>query len=85
MATKEPTRKTTTPRKTAAPRKATTPRTRTRRTPAPDAAPLEQPGDDRIRERAYQFFIERGGTPGDPVADWLRAESELNAERSLDS
>jgi len=81
MPTKEPARprKTTTPRKTT---KTTTPRTKTRR-PAPVS--LDPPGDDRIRERAYQFFLERGGRPGDPLADWLRAESELIAERSIQS
>jgi hypothetical protein len=67
-----------TPRKTT-----TTSRPRTRRAAPP--APLEQPGFDQIRERAYQLFVERGGAPGDPVADWLRAESELIAERTIES
>ncbi|HEY2434965.1 MAG TPA: DUF2934 domain-containing protein [Vicinamibacterales bacterium] len=35
------------------------------------------PGDEQIRQRAYQFFLERHGAPGDPLADWLRAEREL--------
>jgi hypothetical protein len=30
-----------------------------------------------IRERAYFIYLERGGAPGDPQADWLRAEREL--------
>ena len=30
-----------------------------------------------IARRAYQLFLERGGLHGDPLADWLRAESEL--------
>jgi hypothetical protein len=38
------------------------------------------PGEEQIRLRAYQFFLERGGVPGDPVADWVRAEQDLIAE-----
>jgi hypothetical protein len=38
------------------------------------------PGEEQIRLRAYQFFLERGGVPGDPVADWIRAERDLIAE-----
>lgn len=37
------------------------------------------PSDDEIRERAYQIYLERGGAPGDPVADWTQAERELRA------
>lgn len=32
--------------------------------------------DERIRERAYQLYVERGESPGSPEEDWLRAESE---------
>ena len=32
---------------------------------------------DQIRERAYFLSLERGGGPGDPEADWARAEREL--------
>jgi hypothetical protein len=32
----------------------------------------------RIRERAYRRWIEQGGS--DPIADWLTAERELDAE-----
>lgn len=71
------------PRASAAPK-------RVRRTPAvvspqkprrktPPQA-FQYPGEDAIRVRAYQFYVERGGAPGDPHADWLRAESELIAE-----
>ena len=35
--------------------------------------------NDDIRLRAYQLYVERHGAPGDPVADWLRAERELTA------
>ena len=33
--------------------------------------------DSRIRERAYEIYLERGEGPGDEMADWLRAEREL--------
>lgn len=42
-----------------------------------------EPSHEDIRARAYQIFQSRGGQPGDPVADWLRAESELRRERGL--
>ena len=32
---------------------------------------------DRIRERAYHIFLDRGTGHGDPVADWLDAQIEL--------
>jgi hypothetical protein len=32
----------------------------------------------QIRERAYYIYLERRGAAGDPVADWYRAERELN-------
>ncbi|RMF72848.1 MAG: DUF2934 domain-containing protein [Planctomycetota bacterium] len=39
-----------------------------------------RPTPAQIRERAYYIYLERGGAPGDPVADWLQAERELEAE-----
>ncbi len=32
---------------------------------------------EQIRERAYQIFLDRGTEPGDSMADWLRAQSEV--------
>lgn len=40
-----------------------------------------EPTHEEIRQRAYELFEARGGAPGDPVADWLRAERELRQER----
>jgi hypothetical protein len=31
----------------------------------------------KIRERAYQLYVERGSTPGHENEDWLRAEREI--------
>ena len=36
--------------------------------------------DEQIRLRAYELYLQRDAAPGDPVADWLRAERELAAE-----
>ncbi len=35
------------------------------------------PGLEEIRRRAYEIHIERGGTPGRELDDWLQAEREL--------
>jgi hypothetical protein len=40
-----------------------------------------QPTDEQIRERAYQMYLERGGSDGMDFDDWLRAELELRAGR----
>jgi hypothetical protein len=33
-----------------------------------------------IQMRAYEFFIKRGSTHGDDLADWFKAEQELRTE-----
>jgi hypothetical protein len=38
-------------------------------------APLEE----RIRMRAYQFYVERGNESGSELDDWLQAEEEIGA------
>jgi hypothetical protein len=43
------------------------------------AAAKSKPAQDQIAARAYEIYLERGATPGDPMQDWLRAESELSA------
>jgi hypothetical protein len=56
---------------------------KTKEAPAPKAkkaAPTKSnPTQDQIAARAYQIYLERGATPGDPMQDWLRAERELAA------
>ncbi|MGB7845079.1 MAG: DUF2934 domain-containing protein [Candidatus Acidiferrum sp.] len=39
-----------------------------------------QPTYEEIALRAYHIYLERGSTPGDGLADWLRAERELTEE-----
>ena len=56
---------------------------KTKEAPAPKArkaAPAKsKPTQDQIATRAYEIYLERGSTPGDPMQDWLRAERELIA------
>ena len=35
--------------------------------------------EDDVRHRAYELYIQRGGSPGNDVGDWLQAEQELRA------
>ena len=35
--------------------------------------------DEEIRRRAYELFLERKGTAGDPALDWFNAEREIRA------
>jgi hypothetical protein len=49
---------------------------RQQRIPEPEATKVTE---DQIRARAYEIYLERNGEPGDPAADWLQAEAELNA------
>lgn len=69
-------------RRSSAPRKANRPAPQA--SPATSAAPSPiptAPSYEEIAQRAFQLYVERGGGPGDPLQDWLRAESELVAER----
>lgn len=38
--------------------------------------------ETKIRERAYQLYQNRGGTPGLDIQDWLTAEHEILARQS---
>jgi hypothetical protein len=38
------------------------------------------PTTEEIALRAYQIYLERGGTPGNALEDWTRAERELQEE-----
>ena len=34
-------------------------------------------GEQEIRDRAYEIYLERGAQPGYELEDWLQAEREL--------
>ena len=40
-------------------------------------SPQVEPTAEQIRRRAYEIFLSRNGTPGDPMTDWVQAEREL--------
>ncbi len=37
--------------------------------------------EDEIRRRAYEIYLQRGGTPGNENEDWLVAEQEVRARQ----
>jgi len=39
-----------------------------------------KPTNEEIALLAYHIYLERGGAPGDPQEDWVRAERELIAK-----
>ena len=38
--------------------------------------------NQRIRERAHEIYLARGGEGGSEIEDWLQAESELGPKQS---
>ena len=58
-------------------------------TPTPDPGVENDPGPlvlrqpsrhDRIADRAYELYLERGGAPGHDFDDWLQAEREIDTD-----
>lgn len=44
--------------------------------------PLQETSqEERIRQRAYELYRERGGTDGSHEEDWQRAEEEIRGKR----
>jgi hypothetical protein len=43
---------------------------------------LNSTHEEKIRRRAYEICLERGGEPGHDLEDWLQAERELTADQS---
>jgi len=43
------------------------------------SAPVQEPGDDAIREYAYHLYQQGSGEPGHEVDDWLEATACLKA------
>jgi hypothetical protein len=37
--------------------------------------------EDQIRRRAYELYLERGGTPGNENEDWLVAEQQVRSRQ----
>lgn len=41
---------------------------------------MDERRTSRIRNRAYELFLQRRNGPGDAVRDWLEAENEIREE-----
>jgi hypothetical protein len=41
---------------------------------------VDKTHEERVRQRAYELFLERNGKPGFAMQDWLRAEAEIHEE-----
>jgi hypothetical protein len=54
-------------------------KTRTKTTVNTKAKSLQVNIDDIIRLRAYEIYLQRGATPGNPHEDWQVAEREVRA------
>ena len=47
--------------------------------PKYQALPQYEPSLEKIQERAYEIYVQRGRIDGYDLADWFQAEDELNA------
>ncbi len=39
--------------------------------------------EEKIRARAYELYLQRGGTGGSPEQDWLQAKKEVCGEQPI--
>jgi len=39
--------------------------------------------EEKIRTRAYELYLQRGGTSGSPEQDWLRAKEEICGQQGI--
>jgi Protein of unknown function (DUF2934) len=46
---------------------------------------LDLTREEKIRRRAYEIYLDRGGEPGHDLEDWLQAERELRTDQSKSS
>ena len=49
-------------------------------TKTPKEIARNEPTAEQIRQRAYEIYLSRIGTPGDELQDWLQAERELRSK-----
>jgi hypothetical protein len=54
------------------------------RKPVVEAPSPDERMDERIRQRAYELYLQRDNSPGDELDDWLRAEAEIQREDAVD-
>ena len=46
---------------------------------------LDSTRGDKIRRRAYEIYLDRGGEPGHELADWLEAEEQLKTRSETEA
>ena len=49
---------------------------------ATDSSVHPSVSEEQIRRRAYELYVQRGGTDGRHMDDWFRAETELRGRAS---
>jgi len=69
-----------TPNKQPAPKPASIPARPTNPEPV-NSGTRSSPTHEQICQRAYEIFLARGSTPGNPEHDWFQAERELSLGR----
>jgi hypothetical protein len=47
-----------------------------------ESKPQDLPLQERIRRRAHEIYLERGGQDGSELDDWLQAEQEIKSSES---
>jgi len=52
-----------------------------RPSPVTDTSSYPSVSEEKIRQRAYELYMQRGGKDGGHVEDWFRAEAELRSHR----
>ena len=50
------------------------------KTKSPSAKKLSH--QEKVALRAYEIYLERNGSPGNPLEDWVRAEREVMQKSS---
>ena len=40
--------------------------------------------ENKVRQRAYELYLKRGGTPGNDQDDWLLAEKQILEQTKTD-
>ena len=55
--------------------------------PEPEEIPVDPTLEERIRQRAYDLYVSRGGEHGADIDDWMRAEEEvrMSAEQEAEA
>ena len=50
----------------------------------PESMNTALPLEERIRQRAHEIYLQRGGEGGSEIDDWLQAEEEIRQSQGID-